>query len=168
MPTSATVSSTSGRQKATGDTQGAWHSNCRSTVKHHVVAAVTMKHFIAIKLKMKVWASIFRFEPTKSAILPYESILLFHTVLTCQISNPTSASFGPPIAYAAARFNPLYFSLAVSNKVCTCGAWPFSNTRIVAPSSVCSVYKSSGLKTLLLSVRPQSRPLPILSGWKLT
>lgn len=88
--------------------------------------------------------------------------------LTCQTSNPTPTSFGPPDAYATALFSHAYSSLAVSNSTCTFGAWPFSNTSTVALSSVCSVYSASGLKTPARLVRPQSRPDPIVPacGWR--
>lgn len=84
--------------------------------------------------------------------------------LTCQTSNDTPPSAGPPPAYATALFSHAYFSLAVSNKMCTCGANPRSNTAMVALSLVCSAYTASGLKTPLVSVRPQSRPPVTLPG----
>ena len=65
----------------------------------------------------------------------------------------------PPVAYPTAVFSQAYFSLAVSNRICTLGAWPFSYTTMVALSLVVSVYSASGLKVPLLSVRPQSRPV---------
>lgn len=82
--------------------------------------------------------------------------------LTCQTSRLTPPSVGLPVAYATALFSHAYFSLAVSNNTWTLGAWPFSNTRTVALSSVCRLYSASGLKTPLESVSPQSRPEPTL------
>ncbi len=71
----------------------------------------------------------------------------------------------PPVPYPTAVLSHAYLSLDVSNKICTLGAWPFSYTTIVALSLVVSVYSASGLKVPLLSVRPQSRPVPTLPGW---